>query len=85
MIVFYRDVCKQKLLQEVHGIIVNGIEILVGLYFSKATLIRVLTGFNLPFSPPSTRGREERLIGKRDYAPFGGRAISIFIVGSPVN
>jgi hypothetical protein len=40
------------------------------LYFSKPTLMRVLKCFNLPSSPPPTRGSgKERLIGQRGMWP----------------
>jgi hypothetical protein len=43
---------------------------LVGLDFSKPTLISVLKCFNLPSSPPPTRGNgKERLIEQRGCGP----------------
>jgi hypothetical protein len=42
----------------------------VGLEFSKPSSIRVLKCFNLPSSPPATRGSgKERLIGNRGCGP----------------
>lgn len=43
---------------------------LVGVKFSKPTLIRVLRHFNLSSNPPTRGRREERLIGKGRCGPL---------------